>query len=47
MNTSDLISDLKSQLQTLEDAKTQITEAQEDIRQTIAELMMAEVNYGG
>ena len=47
MNTKDLIADLKSQLQALEDAKSQLTDAQEYIRQMISEIQMAEVNYGG
>ena len=43
MNISELIETLKAQLQELEDAKTQITEAQEDLRETIARIQMAEV----
>lgn len=44
MNIKDLIQSLKAQLQELEDVKAQIAEAQEDIRETIAELQMSEVN---
>lgn len=43
MNISALIEDLKAQLQELEDAKTQITEAQEDLRETIAQLQLSGV----
>jgi len=43
MNYDDIIRDLKNQLQQLEDAKMQITEAQEDIRATIAAIQMEEV----
>lgn len=43
VNISELIENLKAQLQELEDAKQQIAEAQEDLRETIAELQMAEV----
>ena len=35
MNISEIIDDLKSEIQQMEDAKTQITEAQEDLRNTI------------
>ena len=44
MNIKDLIQSLKAQLQELEDVKAQIAEAQEDTRETIAELQMSEVN---
>ena len=44
MNIKDLIQSLKAQLQELEDVKAQIAEAQEDIRETIAELQMSEVS---
>ena len=46
MNISDLIENLKAQLQELEDAKQQITEAQEDLRATIAEIQMGEIGHG-
>ena len=35
VNISEIIDDLKSEIQQMEDAKTQITEAQEDLRNTI------------
>lgn len=44
MNIKDLIQSLKVQLQELEDVKAQIAEAQEDIRETIAELQMSEAS---
>jgi len=40
MDIDDIILDLKGQIQQLEDAKTQLTEAQEDLRQTICHLEM-------
>jgi ribosomal protein L9 len=43
VNISELIEDLKAQLQELEDAKVQISESQEHLRETIAELQMSEV----
>jgi hypothetical protein len=43
VNIQQIIEDLKNQLQQLEDAKAQITEAQEDIRATIAAIQMGEV----
>ena len=43
VNISELIEDLKSQLQELEDAKVQISESQEHLREAIAELQMSEV----
>lgn len=46
VNISELIENLKAQLQELEDAKQQITEAQEDLRETIAELQMGEIGHG-
>jgi len=44
VNIKDLIQSLKVQLQELEDVKAQIAEAQEDIRETIAELQMSEAS---
>ena len=41
MSNQDLVNDLKQQLQELEDAKTQITESQAHLRETIAVLEMA------
>lgn len=43
MNTKELIEDLRNQMQAIEDAKTMLTESQEDIRATIAALQMSEV----
>lgn len=40
MNTNELIENLRHQMQELEDVKAQITEAQEELRQTIAALQM-------
>ena len=40
MNKKELIEDLRAQLQAMEDVKTQIMEAQEDLRQTITLLQM-------
>lgn len=40
MNKKELIEDLRAQLQDMEDVKTQIMEAQEDLRQTITLLQM-------
>ncbi len=37
MTIDDIIHDLKAEMQTLEDLKTQISEAQENIRETISE----------
>jgi hypothetical protein len=37
MNIDDIIVDLKAEMQTLEDLKTQISEAQENIRETICQ----------
>ena len=45
MNIKEIIEDLKSQIQALEDTKTELTERQEDLRQTICYLQCAlEVN---
>lgn len=40
MNIDEIITDLKAEMQTLEDLKTQISEAQEDIRNTICQCQM-------
>ena len=40
MNIDDVIMDLKAEMQTLEDLKTQISEAQENIRETICQCEM-------
>ena len=40
MNIDEIIEDLKSELQTLEDLKTQIGESQENIRETICQCQM-------
>ena len=37
MNIDDIIDDLKAEMQTLEDLKTQLAEAQESIRETICQ----------
>lgn len=41
MNIEEIIADLKSQLQVLEDAKIELTEVQENIRESICQLEMA------
>ena len=43
MNISELIENLKAQLQELEDAKQRIAEAQEDLRATISEIQMGSI----
>ena len=43
MNIDEIIDDLKNQIQQMEDAKTQITEAQEELREMIAQIQMGEV----
>lgn len=40
MNIDDIIMDLKAEMQTLEDLKTQISETQENIRETICQCEM-------
>jgi multidrug resistance efflux pump len=40
MNIDEIVSDLSSQIQQIEDAKTALTEAQQELRQTIVALMM-------
>ena len=40
MNIEEIIEDLKNQLQVLEDLKVQITESQENIRETICQCQM-------
>lgn len=40
MNIDEIIDDLRGQLQVLEDLKTQITESQENIRETICQCQM-------
>lgn len=40
MNIDDIIVDLKAEMQTLEDLKTQISEAQENIRETIFQCLI-------
>lgn len=46
MTIDDIIHDLKAEMQTLEDLKTQISEAQENIRETISECqIIKEGNY--
>ncbi len=48
MNIDEIISDLSSQIQQIEDAKTALTEAQQELRQTIFALMMQkEEKYAG
>ena len=43
MNTQEIIDDLTAVCQEIENAKTELTEQQEEIRQTIARLQMMEV----
>jgi hypothetical protein len=40
VNIDEIITDLKAEMQTLEDLKTQVSEAQEDIRNTICRCQM-------
>ena len=40
MNVDEIIDDLKAQIQQLEDAKQQLTETQEDLRETICFLQL-------
>ena len=40
MNIDEIINDLKAQMQTLEDMKTQLTEGQENIRESLCQLQM-------
>ena len=43
MTTEEIIEDLKNQMQELENIKTQISEAQLDIRNTISLVMMMQM----
>lgn len=46
MNIEEIIEDLRNQMQTLEDLKTQLSEAQENIRENISMLQMLKVDIG-
>lgn len=46
MNIEEIIEDLRNQMQTLEDLKTQLSEAQENIRESISMLQMIRVDMG-
>ena len=46
MNIEEIIEDLRNQMQTLEDLKTQLSEAQENIRESISILQMIRLDMG-
>lgn len=46
MNIEEIIEDLRNQMQTLDDLKTQLSEAQENIRESISTLQMIRVDMG-
>ena len=46
MNIEEIIEDLRNQMQTLEDLKTQLSETQENIRESISMLQMIRVDMG-
>ena len=46
VNIEEIIEDLRSQMPTLEDLKTQLSEAQENIRESISMLQMIRVDMG-
>ncbi len=46
VNIEEIIEDLRNQMQTLEDLKTQMSEAQENIRESISTLQMIRVDMG-